>query len=257
MIFETHAHYDDNRFDGDRDELLSSLKSRGIEYVINIGADMQSSRASVELASRYDFVYCSVGVHPHEAKAVTESDYELLAKYCENERVVAVGEAGLDFYYDNSPRDCQCEVFRRQLELAKAVGKPIVIHSRDACEQTLTIVRESGVARGVVHCFSGSVETAEAYVKLGYFIGIDGPVTFKNARRLTEVVQKIPLEYILLETDCPYLSPEPNRGKRNDSTNLPYIARKVAEIKGVSYEEVCEVTKQNAIRLFFDNRQGR
>ena len=252
MYFESHAHYDDSRFDGDRTRLLNSLfNEKGIDYIINIGADMKSSKESIALSDMYENIYAAIGVHPHDVEDMTEKDIEDLRELSKHKKVVAIGEIGLDYYYDNSPRDLQRKWFFRQLELAKDLKLPVVIHSREAAKETFDIIKESGVRNGVIHCFSGSAEMAEEYIKLGFFIGIGGSLTFKNNKKTVEVVEKIPMEHILLETDSPYLAPVPNRGKRNDSGNLVFIAEKISEIKGITPANVAKITKDNAIRLFF------
>jgi len=248
-MIDSHAHYDDRRFEYDRHELLPSLTGQGIELVINIGADMKSSKKSVSLAEQYAFVYATVGVHPHEAKSMRDGDFDILRTLSEHGKVVAIGEIGLDYHYDNSPRDVQRKRFEQQLGLAADVCLPIVIHSREACSDTWNMLRGSGL-KGVVHCYSGSREQAVQYVKAGFYIGVGGVVTYKSARKLIETVEAIPLESILLETDCPYLAPEPHRGRRNHSLYLAEIARKVAEIKRVSFEEVEAVNRENVLTLF-------
>ena len=248
-MIDSHAHYDDRRFNGDRHELLTSFAGHGIELVINIGADMKSSQKSISLAEKYPFVYAAIGVHPHEAKSMRDNDFETLRCWSEHSKVVAIGEIGLDYYYDNSPRDIQRTRFEQQLVLSKEVGLPVVIHSRDASAETFSMLRDSGL-QGVIHCYSGSREHAIEYVKAGFYIGVGGVLTYKNARKLVETVEAIPLKSILLETDCPYLAPEPHRGRRNHSLYLTEIARKVAEIKGVSYEEVEAANRENVLTLF-------
>ena len=251
MIFDTHAHYDDEQFDADREELLGSLKEGGVDAVVNVGASLASSRAAVALAGRYPFMYAAAGVHPDHAAELDEESFSQLRELCRQEKVVAVGEIGLDYYWDESPRDVQKKWFIRQMELARELSLPVNIHSRDAAEDTLEIVREHGRdLPGVIHCFSYSKEIACAYVKMGYYIGVGGVVTFKNGRRLKETVAEIPLTSIVLETDCPYLAPEPNRGKRNSSLNLVYVAREIARIKDVPYDEVVACTARNARTLY-------
>ena len=254
MIFETHAHYDDEAFDEDREELLRSLPNNGIEYVVNVGASMDSTRNSVEMASKYDFVYAAIGVHPSETGKLSEKDMEWLKNEAlGNKKVVAIGEIGLDYFYDEPARDIQKIWFERQLELAREVKLPIIIHSRDAAKDTLDIMKAHKAEElgGVVHCYSYSKETAKEYLDMGFYFGIGGVVTFKNGKRLKEAVEFIPLDRILLETDCPYLSPEPNRGKRNSSLNIPYIASAIAQLKGVEYDEVVRITCQNAKNMYF------
>lgn len=251
MYFESHAHYDDRRFDDDREAVIAEIKEKGVSTVINIGADMKSSKNSVLLADKYDFFYAAVGVHPHSAKNMKDKDLDTLIKLAKNKKVVAIGEIGLDFHYDNSPRDIQKEYFIKQLDVAKQLDLPVVIHSREADQACYDVLRESGVNKGVIHCFSGSKELALMYVKLGFYLGIGGVVTYKNAVKTVEVVQAVRLENILIETDCPYLSPVPNRGERNDSKNLFFVVKKIAEIKQTSEENVLNVTKENGNKLFF------
>lgn len=252
MIFETHAHYDDEGFDEDRDLLLMSMQENKIGYVINVGASLESTRRSIELAEKYPFVYASAGVHPSETAELNENNFEWLRKQCVHRKVVAIGEIGLDYYWEEPAHEIQKLWFSRQLDLAKAIRKPIIIHSRDAAKDTYDIMSAHGAKEigGVIHCFSYSAEMALEYVKMGFYIGVGGVVTFKNGRKLKEVVEAVPIEWILLETDSPYLAPEPNRGMRNSSLNLPYIAEQIAEIKGMTYDEVISVTTENAKRMY-------
>lgn len=250
MFFESHAHYDDKRFDEDRERLIPALKENGVDYVINCGADMKSSLKSIEYTAQYDFFYAAVGVHPHDAARMSDGDLKTLEDYCKNEKVVAVGEIGLDFHYDFSPRDIQCKRFSEQLQLAKIVNKPVIIHSREAAQQCFDIIKSSGVTKGVIHSYSGSAEMARDYIEVGYYIGISGVITFDKTRKLPEVVREIPMDRILIETDSPYLSPAPNRGKRNDSQNLKYIAAEIGHIKQMSTEIVAKITSENARTLF-------
>lgn len=252
MLIDSHAHLDDERFDGDRDILIKSLKSNKLELVINIGADFQSSINSIELAKQYDNIYASIGVHPHSASEVTEETLDKFREMAKEEKVVAIGEIGLDYYYDNSPRDLQRKWFREQLKLAKELDLPVIIHSRDATQETFDIIKEAqdGSLRGVLHCFSGSVEVAMEYIKLGFYISIGGPVTFKNARVVKEVAEAVPLDKLLIETDCPYLTPEPYRGKRNEPMFVKYVAQKIAEIKDINFEELAKATNKNTKELF-------
>ncbi len=256
MIFESHAHYDDEQFNKDREALFKKLPDEGIQYVINIGANLRSSRRSIEMAKRYPFIFTSVGVHPHDVKEMKEENLEHLIHMAAYEKVVAIGEIGLDYYYDHSPRSIQKLWFREQLKLAKDLELPVVIHSRDASQDTFDIIMEAelGEPKGVIHCYSGSVEMAKEYIKQGFYIGVGGVVTFNNAKTLKEVVKEIPLESILVETDSPYLAPVPHRGERNDSTNLVHIIKAIAEIKGVTPEEVEDVTYQNGKKLFFKQK---
>ena len=254
-IFESHAHYDDEAFDQDREELLGKIQQQGIEYIINIGANIDSSKTTVDLTEKYPFLYGAVGVHPSDTAELDEQKICWLKLQCERPKIVAVGEIGLDYYWDEPERPVQRKWFCRQLELAREVKLPVVIHSRDAAKDTLTIMKEMHAEEigGVIHCFSYSKEMAEEYLKLGFYIGVGGVVTFNNAKKLKEAVEFLPMDKILLETDSPYLSPVPNRGKRNSSLNLPYIARQIAELKGISYEQVVEITNRNARKLFFRN----
>lgn len=251
MIFETHAHYDDEQFDIDREELLYSMEAGGIGTIVNISATYQSCKEVTELAAQYPFMYAAVGVHPDEVGSLDEEKFRKMRELYKHEKVVAVGEIGLDYYWDNESHDVQRSWFIRQLNLARELDLPVVIHSRDAAADTLDIMKEYGQGLdGVIHCFSYSKEIAREYVKMGYYIGIGGVVTFKNSRKLKEVVEEIPLTSILLETDCPYLSPVPYRGKRNTSLNLVYVAEEIARIKNVSYEEVVAQTEQNARKMY-------
>lgn len=252
MIFDTHAHYDDEAFDGDRDELLRSLPEHGIEAAVNVGASMESTERTLKLTEEYPFLYGAVGVHPNETGSLTEGDMERLKEFCSRPKVVAVGEIGLDYYWDEPERDIQKKWFVRQLELAREVGLPVIIHSRDAAKDTLDIIKGARGEEigGVIHCFSYGVEMAREYLDMGFFIGIGGVLTFNNGRKLKEVAAYAPLEQIVLETDCPYLSPVPHRGERNSSLNLPHVVQQIAEIKGVEPEAVEEITCRNAMKFF-------
>lgn len=252
MIIDTHAHYDDEAFDEDREELLSSLKENGIERVINVAANMKGARASVELAHRYPFIFAAVGVHPDDCDEINEETLAELEELCKDEKVVAIGEIGLDYYWDNVDREIQKKTFRQQLALAKKVNLPVIIHSRDAAKDTVDILmeEESKGIKGVMHCYSYSKETAEILNKLDFYYGIGGVVTFKNAKKLVEALEVIPMDRILLETDCPYLAPTPFRGKRNCSLYISYVVEKLAEIKGITKEEVERITSENAKRVF-------
>lgn len=251
MIFESHAHYDDEQFDGDRKELLNSMQENGIGTIINVGATFQSCKEVVQLAQEYPFIYAAVGVHPDEVGELDEEKFAYLKTQCQNEKVVAVGEIGLDYYWDNESHEVQKKWFQKQLELARELDLPVIIHSRDAAADTLEVVQKHAKGlSGVIHCFSYSKEMAQEYVKMGFYIGVGGVVTFKNSKKLKEIVAEIPLEKILLETDSPYLAPTPNRGKRNSSLNIPYIAQEIADLKGISYEEVVACTEKNGRDLF-------
>ena len=254
MIFETHAHYDDDRFNEDRDELLRRLPDEGIGVVINSGASVESTRDTIALAREYSHVYAAVGVHPSEIEELDETFFQWMKEQASWEKTVAIGEIGLDYYWDKEPevQEKQRYWFGRQIELAKETGLPIIVHSRDAAADTMQVMKEHHAEEitGVIHCFSYSKEMALEFIKMGYYIGVGGVVTFKNAKKLKETVEAIPLERILLETDCPYMAPEPYRGKRNSSLYLPYVVEKIAELKGVSTEEVERVTEANARALF-------
>ena len=251
MIFESHAHYDSHQFDEDRVELLNSMQEQGVGTIVNVCADWDSVTEVVEMAQKYPFMYTAVGLHPDEVGELNDERYEFLKSQCQQKKVVAIGEIGLDYYWDNESHDVQKKWFIRQLELARELGLPVIIHSRDAAEDTLKIMKEHAQGlRGVIHCFSYSKELAEEYVKMGFHIGIGGVVTFKNGKKLKEVAEVVPLERILLETDCPYLAPEPYRGKRNSSLYIPHIAQAIADIKGVTCEEVVAQTERNGKLLF-------
>lgn len=254
MIFDTHAHYDDSRFDEDRHTLIEEMHSNGICNIINIGANIESSKKSIELAEKYDFIYAAVGVHPHDVGSMIDKDIEILKDYAKCTKVVAIGEIGLDYYYDLSPRENQKYWFEKQLDLAYSLDLPVVIHSRDATQDTFDIIKNSPVRKGVIHAFSGSLDYALKYIDLGFYIGVGGVLTFKNGRKLVEVVENIDLEHILLETDAPYLSPVPLRGTRNNSQNLKYVVDKISELKQISPEIVVEKTRENANVLFCNKK---
>lgn len=247
MIFDTHAHYDDKQFDHDREEILGKMRDAGIGYIVNASATVESWEKVLELTRKYPFIYGMIGVHPDEVGALDEETFSRMENLLQQEKIVAVGEIGLDYYWDNESHDTQKRWFIRQLQLARKHDLPINVHSREAAADTMEILKSYGQGmKGIVHCYSYSREMAEEYVKMGYLIGIGGVVTFKNAKKLKEVVQAVPLSHIVLETDCPYLSPEPNRGKRNSSLNLPYVAQAVAELKNVAAKEVIRVTEETA-----------
>lgn len=250
MYFESHAHYDDEKFDSDRYELIEEMHKNGVDYIINAGADMKSSLAGIHLSEKFPFFYAAVGVHPHDAENMTEEDIQTLREYSKNKKVVAIGEIGLDYYYDFSPRDLQKKWFIRQLELALELDLPVIIHSREAAKECFDIIKESNVRKGVIHSYSGSYQMALDYIDMGFYIGIGGMVTFKNARKPIETVKNIPIEKILIETDSPYLSPVPLRGTRNNSQNLKYICDKIGEIKQIDPEIVAKITFENSMELF-------
>lgn len=252
MIFESHAHYDDKAFDEDREALLQSLLSNGIDTVINVGASLESCKKTIELMDKYPFIYGAIGVHPSETGELDEENFKWLKEICRHKKTVAVGEIGLDYHYDEPEHAVQKKWFERQLEMAKELELPVVIHSRDAAKDTLDIMKDMHAEKlgGVIHCYSYTKEIAREYLDMDFYFGIGGVITFKNARKLKEAVEYIPINKILLETDSPYLAPEPNRGKRNSSLNIPYIAQEIALLKGMSYEEVVVTTHENACRLF-------
>lgn len=248
MIFDSHAHYDDEAFDEDRDEVLRSLAKGGVGTVVNVAAGLEGTRRTVELTEQYPFIYGAAGVHPDGVGELNEDTFAWLREQCRKEKIVAVGETGLDYYWDKEDREIQKQWFRRQLELARELSLPVIVHSREAAADTMEILKEAYDPKVpvVIHCYSYSPEQAREYVKMGYYLGVGGVVTFKNARKLKETVKEAPLEQLLLETDCPYLAPVPFRGRRNDSGNLVYVAEAVAQIRGITPEEVIRVTEENA-----------
>ncbi len=252
MIYETHTHFDDKAFDADREDAIRSAMEAGVTRFVNVGASMESSRTSVELAHKYPEFLAAVGVHPEDCRDLTEEDMDCLKEYTKDKDVVAIGEIGLDYYWNEPERDIQKKWFARQIELALDVSLPVIIHSREAAKDTYDIAKAECADRvgGIIHCFSYSTETARLFLDMGFYIGVGGVVTFKNGRRLKEVVEYTPLDRIMTETDSPYMAPVPNRGKRNSSEYLPYIIRQIADIKGISAEEVEEATYNNAVRLF-------
>ncbi len=252
MIFDTHAHYDDEAFDEDRDVLLLGMEEKGIGAIVNIGASMESSAATVELTRRFPFIYGAVGVHPSEVAELAEEDMERLGEWSSLPKIVAIGEIGLDYHYARPERELQQKWFVRQLSLARETGLPAVIHSRDAAADTMRIMKEQRAEEigGVIHCFSYSKEIALEYVDMGFYIGVGGVLTFQNARKLVEAVQAVPPERIVLETDSPYLSPAPERGKRNDSAKLARVVEKLAGLKGMAQEDIMRITWENARRLY-------
>lgn len=252
MIFESHAHYDDEAFQEDRAQLLSQLKQNGISYVVNVGASLESCKSTIALMEEYDFIYGALGIHPNNVTELNEATFSWLKEQCLQEKCVAIGEIGLDYYWKEPEKNIQIKWFECQMELAKEVNLPIIIHSRDAAKDTLDLMNACKAKEigGVIHCFSYGKEMAREYLNMGFYLGIGGVVTFHNASKLKEVVQYVPLDRILLETDCPYLAPVPNRGKRNSSLYLRDIIKEIALIKGIMTEEVIEVTCNNAKQLF-------
>lgn len=250
MFFDTHAHYDDEQFDEDRLELLSILPKSGVALVVNPGCDIASSEKAVELSERFSHVYAAVGFHPHEADSFMPGSLGRIQELAAHAKAVAIGEIGLDFHYDFSPRERQREVFIAQMELARELRLPVIIHDREAHGECMEIVRSFPEVRGVFHCYSGSAEMAEALVKMGWYLSFTGAVTFKDARRAIESIEVTPIERIMIETDSPYLAPVPNRGKRNDSRNLSYINAVIARVKKISEKDAAELTFQNGKRFF-------
>lgn len=249
MIIDSHAHYDDEAFEEDRDNLLQSMQSNGIEKIINVGANIKGSRTSIALSEQYPFIYAAVGVHPSDTEELNEEKMAWLKEVSKKEKVVAIGEIGLDYYWPEPDREIQKKWFIRQMELAQEVNLPVIIHSRDAAQDTIEILKQFP-ANGVIHCYSYTKESAKEFLKMGYYFGIGGVLTFKNAKKLKEAVMEIPMDRILLETDSPYLAPEPNRGKRNSSLNIPYVVKELAQLKGITEEEVINITTENTKRLF-------
>ena len=250
-VFDTHAHYDADRFDSDRDTVLSALPGDGVGLVVDPGCDLPSSRAAVALAEKYSHVYAAVGVHPEDCAGFQDGDLEELRRLLQHPKAVAIGEIGLDYYWEeNPPRDFQQTVFRKQLALAAELDLPVIVHDREAHGDSLAIIQEFPTVTGVFHCFSGSPEMAAELLKRGWYLGFDGPITYKNARRAPEVAAITPLDRMVVETDAPYMAPVPMRGKRNDSRYLPYVIEKLAEWKGVTPEEMTRITWENGRRLF-------
>ncbi|MDY6095592.1 MAG: TatD family hydrolase [Oscillospiraceae bacterium] len=250
MYFDTHAHYDSSKFDADRDAVLRALPESGVTLVVDPGDNAERSRRAVELAQQYPHVYAAVGWHPEEAENWDENSLPAIRELAKQPKVCAIGEVGLDYYWDTTYRERQKEMFRAQIELALEMDLPVIVHDREAHGDSLEIVRDYPALRGVFHCFSGSVEMAQELLRRGWYLGFDGPITYKNAARAPEVIRICPMERILLETDSPYLAPVPNRGQRNDSRNLPYIAATVARIKDMPVETVAAQTMENGKKLF-------
>ena len=249
-IYDTHAHLDDRAFIDDRHAVIEKIRNSGVAFINNIAADMESSRTSIELAEKYDFIYATVGVHPSDTKDMTDADIETLKNLAAHKRVVAIGEIGLDYHYDDTDPETQKIWFRKQLDLAKELDMPVVIHDRESKGECINILKEKNISNGVFHCFSGSAEIAKAVLKMGFYISFTGVLTFKNARRAIEALEIIPLDRLFIETDCPYMAPEPFRGTRNDSSLVYRVAEKIAEIKGLDVQEVINITTENAKRFF-------
>ena len=251
MLFDTHAHYDSRQFDADRDQVLSALPGQGVGLVVNPGCDLDSSRKAIAIAEQYPFVYAAVGVHPEDCAGWQDTDVDELRSLAAHPKVVAIGEIGLDYYWkENPPHEFQQEVFHTQLELAEELGLPVIVHDREAHRDCLEVVRAHPKVTGVYHCYSGSLEDAKTLVKLGWMLSFTGVVTYKNARRSLEVIDWLPMDRIMIETDSPYLTPEPFRGKRNDSGKVYRVAETIAQVKGMDPEEVAEITLENGKRFF-------
>ncbi|RCX18292.1 TatD DNase family protein [Anaerobacterium chartisolvens] len=252
MLFDSHAHYDDLKFDADRNSVIERAREAGVSYILNASSNMSSAVETVSIAQEFDFIYAAVGIHPHNVHEINENILNAIRDFASDHKVVAIGEIGLDYYYDTCPRDLQKHWFARQLGLAKELGLPAIIHDREAHEDTLDIIKSenSKETGGVFHCYSGSVEMARDVLDNNFYISIGGAVTFKNARKAIEVVNYVPMDRLLIETDCPYMTPEPYRGKRNDSGYIGLVAQKIADIKGLTYEQVACATTENAKRLF-------
>ena len=250
MYFDTHAHYNDEAFDGDRHQIISSAIGSGVELIVNASTEEESSLASIELAEAFPQVYAAVGWHPHDAKLWDVESADKIRSWCRHQKVVAIGEIGLDYYYDLSERDVQREVFKKQLELAQELKLPVIIHDREAHAECLEMVSLFPQVSGVFHCYSGSVEMARKLLDMGWYLGFNGAITFKNAKKAPEVVAMCPADRILLETDCPYLAPVPLRGKRCDSSLVPYVTEAMAQMRGVTAEEMAAITLENGKRLF-------
>ena len=250
MLFDTHAHLNDPAFDPDREELMAGLAGKGVGLVMNAGCSLESSRDIVNMTAKYPWLYGSVGSHPDSASEVNEAVIEEYRKLCQNEKIKAIGEIGLDYYYEDIPRDIQKQAFRMQMQLAKELDMPVIVHEREAHDDGMRIVKEFPGVTGVFHCYSGSAEMARQLVKMGWYIGFTGVLTFKNARKAVETAASIPLDRIVIETDCPFMAPEPFRGKRNDPGYLYRMAEKLAEIRGITAEEAAAITTENAKRLY-------
>ena len=252
MLIDTHAHLDDARFDGDRDAMIARAREAGVEHFVTIGCDLSTSRAAVELADRYPFVYATVGVHPHEAKQIGDSWYDDLLRLAQHKKVVAYGEIGLDYHYNHSPPKLQRERFREQITLARELRLPIVVHTREAQDDTIAILKEENAADvgGVFHCFSGDARLAKNALDLGFLLSFSGVITFQNATMLRDIVKTVPMDRILVETDSPYLTPAPHRGKRNEPAHVRLVAEKIAAIQGMTADQIAELTSQNARRVF-------
>ena len=250
MYFDTHAHYDSGAFNADRFEILGSMPDAKVGLIVNPGCDLESSKTAIGLAERFNFVYAAVGWHPEDMDKLTDKAFAELERLAEHPKCLAIGEIGLDYYWDDTHKAEQKELFKKQIELAIRLNKPVIVHDREAHGDSLEIVRDFSELRGVFHCFSGSVEMASELLKRGWYLGFDGPITYKNARKAIEVLEFCPLDKIVIETDSPYLTPVPNRGKRNDSRQLEFVVNKIAEIKGINADEIESITFENGKKLF-------
>lgn len=252
MIFDSHAHYDDEKFDEDREQLLDSMKGRGIGYIVNVASDFKSCFSTIALTERFPHVFGAIGIHPQEVEELNDEKFSEIKKLALKSKIVAVGEIGLDYYWKDVDEKLQKYWFEKQLDLAREIELPVIIHSREAAEDTMKILKEKHGEDigGIIHCFSYSTQMAMEYINMNFYIGVGGVVTFKNSRKLKEVVKEVPMDKIVIETDCPYLAPEPNRGKRNSSLNLPYVINEIAEIKGLTPKEVIDITMENAKKVY-------
>lgn len=252
MLFDTHAHLNATQFEEDVVEVIERAKSENVSHIVVVGFDRETITRAMELTEQYDMIYAAVGWHPVDAIDMTDEDLDWIKQLAAHPKVVAIGEMGLDYYWDKSPKEIQQEVFRKQIRLAKEVKLPIIIHNREATEDVVKILQEenAGEVGGIMHCFTGSLETAEQCMKMNFYLSFGGPVTFKNAKKPKEVVKEIPMDFLLIETDCPYLTPHPFRGKRNEPSYVKYVAEQIAELKGLTFEEVAKKTSDNAMKLF-------
>lgn len=248
-IFDTHSHYDDEKFNPDRDVLLSTLQSQGVSFIVSCGCDIDSTEFNYNLAQKYDYMYFAAGFHPENLEGASINDLDIIEKYAQNEKCVAIGEIGLDYHWMTSTKEIQRNFFEKQIELSHKLDLPVIVHDREAHGDTLDILKAMK-PKGVLHCFSGSKEMAKEIIKLGMYIGLNGVVTFSNARKSLEVVKEIPLDRLVLETDCPYLAPTPMRGKRNDSSLIPYIAQRIGEVLEMDAQEILNITNENAKKLY-------
>lgn len=251
-LFDTHAHLDDEQFDTDREQLISAMRENGVNKIMEVGSDIKSSKKAINIAENHDFIYCSVGIHPEFAEAATDKDFETVRKLAQSgKKVKAIGEIGIDYHYDNcASREKQIACFANQIDIAKDLDLPIIVHDRDSKGDALKVLKDKQVTKGVIHCFSGSAETAKILVNMGLMISFTGVITFKNARKAIEALKVIPIDRLMIETDSPYMAPEPYRGRRNDSRYVKYIAQKMAEVKGMDFEELCNITYENGKKFF-------